>query len=624
MCVAAASSGCAYWTNPDSSVGKVHLLSRAGFCAKCNLEIGSCTSDLCACEDITDSDSLIDCSIKRETKTTFQQENPFSPSLVQTTLYNKNGLERSVAIKSPAHNGLEEMEYFMHSDNAGSWATDSGLRNNRLFRIGNVCIISSIYGDRTYFPPVTAFEIQAITKGNPVSTSADEYVIYSLIIDSGTGTLTPNEKSNLHPDIISQCSGLDMRKIKYFVTLSYAEAEQLADDKIITQPKNAGSTCLLRNALKRQHSGGSRFPARRGQYLWFYYKYYTAQDTTCCENPVGDPACCQEHHQDLCECKSLTDEEKTIEQCSVPQRGNALFVATGETRLGAIPSVEILVEDDSGNYIGKQVDNSGCTNVPDFPMDTSSAVGAIFNGMPTVCVGKPGKECFGFGTDGSWTNTFSLAMLLEPYGSSVSFKDRESVNNHWMITSGDKTEVWGKDPPEEMSNGGIQHPFDKLNKPCIAMLDDDLAFVTGTLKDDITKTLTGYFNVRTYSFAPVQAPNEVRIGPACGFLQHGSFQLFVLAGGYKSSTTEIYIRQTGRWTRGPRIGFDLYGASMVPANGNKLLLVGGYNVEYETFSKKILKWSFGLESWTECGEMTNARSNAVALSIPFENLPQLC
>ena len=196
-----------------------------------------------------------------------------------------------------------------------------------------------------------------------------------------------------------------------------------------------------------------------------------------------------------------------------------MFVVTGvDSKINS--SVEILTEDEFGQY-------TPCSAVSDFPVATSSATGAVFNALPHVCVGHkegdPSKECIKFTTDGSWENDFNLTKPLKQWGSSVIFGDWGGAETAWWIVGGDpdgkETEVWGGNPPTEISNGVIKLPK-IINQPCMMNISEHEAFVTAIPKFEGTETnLAWIFNIQSNTWTSLPNTLERRTGPACGFLK---------------------------------------------------------------------------------------------------------
>ena len=267
-----------------------------------------------------------------------------------------------------------------------------------------------------------------------------------------------------------------------------------------------------------------------------------------------------------------------------------MFVATGQPSDSEMSSsIEILTEESSGAYKTKNINVGSCSAVPDFPLATTLAIGALFNDLPHVCVGyktgEPSTKCFGFKADGSWENDFNLTRPLEYGGSSAAFGDWKGVKTPWWVfgaePNGKGTEVYGGNPPAEISKGKMKLPT-IINQPCMTKIGDHEVFVTSIPQNStLAKTnLAWIFNIESNTWKPLPNTKEKRYGAACGFLKTGSSGRFVvLAGGDMSSTTEILnLDALRRWTTGPSIGVDLYGESMVSVrDGQELLLVGGYS-----------------------------------------------
>ena len=114
---------------------------------------------------------------------------------------------------------------------------------------------------------------------------------------------------------------------------------------------------------------------------------------------------------------------------------------------------------------------------------------------------------------------------------------------------------------------------------------------------------------------------ERRSGPACGLLQNAKGRFIVVAGGFNSGTTEILNLDTLEWSEGPNLPRSSnYGGSIVSVmNGQELILIGGYD---STATGEILRMNSSMTSWEHAGALDYLRFNAVAMSVPVENLPE--
>ena len=111
-------------------------------------------------------------------------------------------------------------------------------------------------------------------------------------------------------------------------------------------------------------------------------------------------------------------------------------------------SVEILIKNKDGIYESQL--QEGCLG-SNFPIVTSSATGALFNGMASVCPGYveggQSDQCFGLTIDGEWIE-IAVIKPLSQWGSSV------LLNNStlwWLIGSypdGTETGILEDNPQE--------------------------------------------------------------------------------------------------------------------------------------------------------------------------------
>jgi hypothetical protein len=118
---------------------------------------------------------------------------------------------------------------------------------------------------------------------------------------------------------------------------------------------------------------------------------------------------------------------------------------------------------------------------------------------------------------------------------------------------------------------------------------------------------------------------EQRDGPACGYIKNTAGRFVVLAGGRKSSTTEIFDLSTNTWTTGPNLGEDIQKGRMVSVNnGEEVLLIGGYNGKKGNALTAIRRMGSSMNSWKTVGNLGTARFDHVAFVVSTGNLPPLC
>lgn len=634
QCTSWGPAACGYgWKNPAGGGLSFHEVSAGSICVRCNTDFTGivvaegCNIELCACKDITDKNSLVDCSIKSGVNstieierwndtTTRQQKQP--PILTQSMAYNKKGGARSFTISSPAHKDIGALEVVMHAHKDGWWHNGiygGGLENNQMMKLGNSCFISTL--KTNVFPVDIAYGIQIIKNGNDVTTADDEVDTHAVLYDRGH--LTAAEETGLHEDIRSRCLGSNLKR-NVETPITKIQSDDLNNGKIILLDSvPSRSSCQLQKAVANKDTGSWRYPNpdKTSPILWVHQIIHSVTEVPCCLTPTESesPTCCQDNYPEYRECKDI-----------MAAWNNALFVSSGYNSAPLrLSSVEILQEGIDGKYTSKQVDiNGGCSAPPDMPFSTSSATGSLFNGSPHVCVGykdgEPSTECFGFKSDGSWRNAFNLTKPLTDGGSSVTFGALKGVSTPWWIVGGEPngvgTEVWGGDPPAEIFN--ITLPA-IIKRPCMAKINEYEAFVTAIPKPADSSNYAWIFNIQTNSWTRLPDTLNQRVGPACGVIKNVTGKYVVVAGGWESSTTEIFNLETKIWTMGPSLGVDTYGGSMVSvSDGQELLLVGGYD------TADIRKLGSSMSSWETVGQLKTPRFNAVALGVPVGNLPPLC
>ena len=286
-------------------------------------------------------------------------------------------------------------------------------------------------------------------------------------------------------------------------------------------------------------------------------------------------------------------------------------------------STEILIKNPLGNYVSSTQERCSVEN---FPVNTSSATGAVFRGSPHVCVGykegRPSNQCYGLTSKGSWDTAFQLENPLSSWGSSVLFAAPNSNNSFWWFVGGDpdgnSTEVVPEIGPV---NFEPELPA-IINQPCMVKLNDQEAFISARPKFEASNSNFAWiYNIYENSWKSLPNSLQARSGPSCGLLQNSSGRYIVLAGGYKRSSTEILNLDTMKWSPGPNIGNDLFGGSMVSVmDGQELILIGGYITGATT---KCLRMDSSMASWKWAGSLNKARFNAVAMAVSIEHLSNL-
>jgi hypothetical protein len=302
----------------------------------------------------------------------------------------------------------------------------------------------------------------------------------------------------------------------------------------------------------------------------------------------------------------------------------AIFVAGGEDS-AILNSVEVFTEDEFGNYKSREIliNAKDCSPFPALPKGTTSGTGAMFYNLTIVCLGNTGDDlsrpCYKFNADGSWETDFVWTEEPVTGVSSVVFNNWNGYDNAWwFLPNLEGSVVWAGQPPRTVPND-IERP-NGANYPCVAMISEHEAFVHSRLVDWI-------FNILSNKWTPLPKSSERRNGPACGFLetQNGT-RYIVLAGGYKSSTTEILNLESNEWVVGPDIGEDVFGGRMVsiPAwhgMSDNLLLVGGYDTKPLSAIKRL---NLDTNSWDSAGNLLTPRFNSVTFSVPLQDLPTIC
>ena len=119
---------------------------------------------------------------------------------------------------------------------------------------------------------------------------------------------------------------------------------------------------------------------------------------------------------------------------------DALIVVSGVNEDDKIVNtVEILTMDNEGKYRSRG--HQECY-IPRFPVETSSATGALYLGLPTVCVGYTETTdqsiCYQLSTNGTWNTAFELENPLKQGGASILFHFDGNVSYPiWVFVGGD-------------------------------------------------------------------------------------------------------------------------------------------------------------------------------------------
>jgi len=512
-----------------------------------------------------------------------------------TMLYDSDEEDgRLITIKNPAEGGLEETDVVMN-------ATKKQIR---LTKFGNVCHFDTLKG--TVYPLDLAVGIGLIANGDCNHSVKDDVEEHVIFIYKSPMT----EEESLFQKMKNLCYELPLKNIKE-KPVTNKEGNDLKNGRIVLRTRNKTSSCDLKQAMKKIKSGGWRFPAKNRSELWIHQRIHSVENIPCCQDKKTN--CCKENHPDLWECKIFQPE--TFD-CLIKPPGPgriAVIVAGGESDSAPLDSVEILTEDDSGNYETRQVyiKDIGCTGACELPVASAYVTGALFNNLPHVCNGITG-QCFKFELDGSWEKEFNWV----PSKSAAAYPVFSVVfDDDMMFLPSEKgSAVWAGQPPS-LIDIDIERPS-QADLICVAKISDSEAFVFARPK------FSWIFNIQHNNWTSLKDSSATGAGPACGFLETSGGKYVVLAGGRGTSKTEILDLNTNKWEQGPDIGVDLFGASMVSIENNKkLLLVGGNST---SASSEIRTMDKNMDSWTTVGNLRTSRFSSVAYAVPIQNLPTLC
>ena len=350
---------------------------------------------------------------------------------------------------------------------------------------------------------------------------------------------------------------------------------------------------------------------------------------TCCDEQTGTDL-------NYCRCSDITDSE-SFEFCVgnltfsnksnytlnfLDPRPDALLVVAGDETEGPSSSVEILVRNVHGEYEPRSP--KGCYK---FPNNTSSATGAVYNDLPTICAGyvegDPSRECYKLSTTGQWNSAFQLNRSLIYGGASILFDAYENItHSSWVFVGGDPDGVSTQVLEDNTINATmLDLPLHINMPPCMAKINNTHGFLIAEPTSEFAPTNFAWIlNRESWTWTRLSNSQESHSGPACGFIQNTAGRFIVVAGGYESSTTELLNLDTLEWSPGPTLPGNVYGGSLVSVmDEQELVLVGGYDTAARS---QILRLDSTMDSWIPAGNLSTPRFSSVALGVPVEDLPQ--
>merc|ERR1719312_123660 len=261
----------------------------------------------------------------------------------------------------------------MHARTDGYWFQSHPnypIKNNHLIKIGEECFVESL--PTTVYPVDIAVGIEEIKQGNNVTREEDEKEEYWIVDE--LRSFTDSERNALHVEIKDMCLNSE---IKYFKKMSITKEQSdnlRMGNVVIMYPNLAQSNCQLKSAAIAKSTGSWREPnPGSGQEVFIHHIMSSISWITCCDEQTGTDL-------NYCRCSDITDSE-SFEFCVGP-RPDALLLVAGDETEGPSNSVEILVRNVHGEYEPRSP--KGCYK---FPNSTSSATGAVYNDIPTVCPG---------------------------------------------------------------------------------------------------------------------------------------------------------------------------------------------------------------------------------------------
>ena len=261
---------------------------------------------------------------------------------------------------------------------------------------------------------------------------------------------------------------------------------------------------------------------------------------------------------------------------------------------------------------------SVCTKPANIPGEHSKgSVGAYQGGKLVLCGGEgAGKRCkhYDFKMQ-SWAMA-EFTLVSERICAAGTVSD----NGTWIVIGGEDS---GGDPratSETLENGmfrpGIIWP-EAVSGHCAERLNGSHAFVAGGNGTEGDLGTSYLLDVRTSHWISVEDKMEFpRSGHVCGFGE----SIAVVAGGLTNLNVEILSLSKLRWSRGPRLPYELNWASSAQFKGT-MFIVGGEHIGYCSQAHLCYSSNSVLEFKSERWEIKNRtlsipRSKHVSFTLP--------
>jgi len=191
------------------------------------------------------------------------------------------------------------------------------------------------------------------------------------------------------------------------------------------------------------------------------------------------------------------------------------------------------------------------------------------------------------------------------------------------------TELWGYDPPSQITYSDITLPIDELNLMCVVKISDYEALVVGRPSGENDLSYSWKFNFNANNWTRVGDTNGRRDFTSCAYIENTVGKYVLLVGGFdgtsRVSSIDRFDLATGQWTilQGVTLNKQISSGSMVTINNNtEVLFIGGW--DGSNLLSEIWRMDGGMDSWTFAGNLATARSNAESLLAPSSILPPLC
>merc|ERR1711971_439355 len=262
-----------------------------------------------------------------------------------------------------------------------------------------------------------------------------------------------------------------------------------------------------------------------------------------------------------------------------------------------------------------------CSDLAEFPVALSGAVGANLGGTPVVCGGYLGssvytKKCYRFKNSG-WEE-FASMKARRNVAAAVMHNDRLHVfggrsSSSFILYNSEIINVDGEVSYGPYLPTGVRsHAMTKINGT-VSLLSG------GETHGDSYSAKTWYYNhdTETFTSGPDLMEGRRHHGSALNVDKVTRAKIVVVTGGYNNvnnlDSTEMLIN--GQWQTGPPLPKEISSLSMLEMNG-ETYVIGGYDDSVQSSSIYQLICSSGLCSWTTLNQQLKVgRNRLVAMPV---------